>query len=263
MPEAHKTVFISYRRSVSTDAARALFLDLRYHGYDVFLDVDSINSGAFDTIILRQIEARAHFLLILTPGSVERCADAGDWLRREIEHAMDTERNVVPLFYNGFSFGGTDTYLTGKLAGLSRYNGLTVPHEYFDAAMDKLRTRFLQMPVYVTVTPTPASDQAAVQQKIAAAAAPAQQMSAEDYVDRGNERYNKGDYDGAMADYSEAIQLNPQNPDVYYKRGRAYNRQRNHKAAIADLQRYLNLGGKDRVAAEADIRMWRLMLMVK
>ncbi len=89
MPDEHKTVFISYRRNVASFIARAIFLELRANGYDVFMDVESIDSGAFDTIILRQIEARAHFVLILTPGTLERCAEPGDWLRREIEHAMD------------------------------------------------------------------------------------------------------------------------------------------------------------------------------
>src|SRR5450755_4324455 len=102
MPEAQNTVFISYRRSVASEAARNVFLDLRYHGYDVFLDVDSINSGQFDTIILRQIEARAHFVLILTPGTLERCAEPGDWLRREIEYAMEKQRNIVLLMYRDF-----------------------------------------------------------------------------------------------------------------------------------------------------------------
>ena len=163
-----------------------IFLDLRANGYDVFMDVESIDSGAFDTILLNQIEARAHFVLILTPGTVERCAELGDWLRREIEYAMDMQRNIVPLFISGFTFQGTDQYLTGKLAGLSRYNGVEVPHNYFEAAMDRLRTRFLKQPVYGTVKPAPASDQPTVERKIeevAAQPAPTEEeLSAEEYV---------------------------------------------------------------------------------
>ena len=71
MPEEHKTVFISYRRSVASFIARAIFQDLRANGYDVFMDVESIDSGLFNRIILNQIEARAHFLIILTPGTVK------------------------------------------------------------------------------------------------------------------------------------------------------------------------------------------------
>ena len=56
-----------------------------------------------------QIEARAHFLIILTPGTVERCAEPGDWLRREIEYAIDKQRNIVPLLLNGFTFKDTES----------------------------------------------------------------------------------------------------------------------------------------------------------
>jgi hypothetical protein len=129
MPEEHKTVFISYRRNVASFIARAIFLDLRVNGYDVFMDVESIDSGTFDTIILNQIEARAHFVLILTPGTLDRVNEPEDWLRREIEYAMDKQRNIVPLFVSGFSFAGTEQYLTGKLAQLHRFNGVNVPHD--------------------------------------------------------------------------------------------------------------------------------------
>ncbi|MBN1966081.1 MAG: toll/interleukin-1 receptor domain-containing protein, partial [Anaerolineae bacterium] len=65
MADPQKTVFISYRRNVSSFIARAIFMDLRAHGYDVFMDVESIDAGEFDRIILGQIAARAHFLVIL------------------------------------------------------------------------------------------------------------------------------------------------------------------------------------------------------
>ena len=143
MPDVEKTVFISYRRDVAKHLARAVFEDLRAHGYDAFMDVESIGSGTFDTIILDEIASRAHFVVILTPGSLERCTEPGDWLRREIEHAMDSQRNIVPVLGDSFSFEGAEPYLTGELSQLKRYNALTVRHDYFNEAMEKLRSRFL------------------------------------------------------------------------------------------------------------------------
>ncbi len=58
--QVQKTVFISYRRTNSI-YARAVFQALTALGYDVFLDYESIDSGAFDQIIMGQIDARAHF----------------------------------------------------------------------------------------------------------------------------------------------------------------------------------------------------------
>lgn len=170
MIEANKTVFISYRRKLSAFVARAVFMDLREHGYDAFLDVETIDSGAFDTIILNQIAARAHFILILTPGSLDRCLEPDDWLRREIEHAMDLQRNIVPLLINNFSFNDAQTFLTGKLSALMRYNALNVPHEYFDEAMARLRTRYLKPPAAIPLIPTPLNERFIVEQKIQQAA---------------------------------------------------------------------------------------------
>src|SRR5258706_7557948 len=91
------SVFISYRRDTSAFIARAVFQDLRAHSIDVFMDVESIDSGQFDSVILNQIASRPYFLLILTPGTLERCNEPNDWLRREIEHAMSLQRMIVPL----------------------------------------------------------------------------------------------------------------------------------------------------------------------
>src|SRR5215212_8135686 len=133
MMAADKTVFLSYRRSVSWSLARAVFMDLRANGWDVFMDLATLDSGQFDQIILKQIAARAHFVILLSPGSVERCAEPDDWLRREIEYAMDMQRNIVPLVADGFTFDAAAPYLTGKLQALSRYNACLLYPQYFDA----------------------------------------------------------------------------------------------------------------------------------
>ena len=202
------TVFLSYRRNVSSFIARAVFQDLRQHGYDVFMDVESIDSGQFEPIILAQIAARAHFLVILTHGTLERCQELDDWLRREIEYAMELRRNVVPILVDDFRFDDNAcAYLTGKLRDLPRYNGLRLPHDYFDEAMERLRTRFLKQPAQGEITPAPPQDAPVVQQKIEEAArqpAPTkQELSAEDYFNRGW-RYANGQ--GVAQDYEQARQ---------------------------------------------------------
>lgn len=206
MTDAEKTVFISYRRDVSSFIARAIFMDLRANGYDVFMDVESIDSGTFDTVILNQIAARAHFLVILTPGSVERCVEADDWLRREIETAMDLRRNVVPLLVNNFSFKGNEQYLKGKLAQLTRYNALNVPHDFFDEAMSRLRSRFLKQPVSVEIMPTPMAEQEVVRQKIEGVfnePTPKDLRSAGEFFSQVYAEQKGGKAVGATADYYE------------------------------------------------------------
>jgi hypothetical protein len=96
MSLVEKTVFISYRRT-NAPWALAIYQDLTHNGYDVFFDYLGIASGDFESIILENIRARAHFLILLTPSALERCGEPGDWLRREIETALEARRNIVPL----------------------------------------------------------------------------------------------------------------------------------------------------------------------
>src|ERR1017187_1983043 len=72
MERIEKTVFISYRRT-NISWALAVFQNLTHHGYDVFFDFNGIASGDFERVILGNIKARAHFLVLLTPSTLERC----------------------------------------------------------------------------------------------------------------------------------------------------------------------------------------------
>jgi TIR domain len=155
MGRIEKTVFISYRRH-DAGWANAVFMDLTHHGYDVFIDYDGIGSGIFETAILENIRARAHFLVLLTRTALERSSDPKDWMRREIEAALDNQRNIVPMMLEGFKFG-TGDQLTGRLAALQQYNALIVPEGYLPQAMEKLRNQFLSVPVDAVLHPASAS----------------------------------------------------------------------------------------------------------
>ena len=74
MKQVEKTVFISYRRT-NVRWALSIFQNLTHLGYDVFFDFHGIASGDFERVILANIKARAHFLVLLTPSSLERCGD--------------------------------------------------------------------------------------------------------------------------------------------------------------------------------------------
>ncbi len=164
-----KTVFISYRRALSRHLARSIYMDLRANGWDVFLDVNTIDSGDFDRIILNQIGARAHFILLISPGSLERCANSGDWVLRETQEAVRLERNIVPIIEEGADFGREMGYLPADVRAIvSKKNALPLPHFFFDAAVEMLRTRFLKTPEYIAITAPPAAERAEVQRRMAA-----------------------------------------------------------------------------------------------
>ena len=144
MARIEKTVFIGYRRK-DISWALAVYQYLTARKYDVFFDYNSLSVGDFKTVIVSNIKARAHFILILTPTALDRCNEPGDWLRREVETAIDEKRNIIPVFFEGFSFGAPSVAekLTGKLETLNQYNGLDVPSGYFPEAMERLNKRYL------------------------------------------------------------------------------------------------------------------------
>jgi tetratricopeptide (TPR) repeat protein len=254
MTDAQKTVFISYRRSTGSFIARAVFMDLRANGYDAFLDIETIDSGAFDSIILHQIAARAHFVLILSPGSLERCASPDDWLRREIETAMDLQRNIVPLMVGDFSFAGTEAYLTGRLSALPRYNGVKLLHDYFDEGMARLRDRYLKPPQIPVIQPTPAGETQAVEQKIAQVVSKGA-PSKDDMVLAGMLRnrsfgmLHKQNYAGAVEALDQALHLNPDDAELYFFRGQVRQRSGDYAAARADFDEALRRNPAQRHAA--------------
>jgi hypothetical protein len=172
MGRTERTVFVSYRR---TDGpwGLAIFQDLTQHGYDVFIDYDGIASGNFETVIMENIRARAHFLVLLTPTALERCSDPKDWMRREIEAALDSRRNIVPLMLEGFDFStpAIASQLTGKLASLKEeYNGLKIPEaSFFSSQMERLRNEFLNVEVDAVLHPaSDSAQQVATEQKVKA-----------------------------------------------------------------------------------------------
>lgn len=192
MARIEKTVFISYRRT-DVYTALAVYENLKNQGYDVFFDYRSISSGDFEQIITANIRARAHFLLILTPTALDRCNEPGDWLRREIEMAIDEKRNIIPLFFKSFHFGNPSISekLTGKLKNLSRYNGLNVHEDYFDEAMRRLSAQYLNIPLDTVLHPVSTLVQKVVQaEQNAADKALEQIVDVKDLVKQSKEKNN-------------------------------------------------------------------------
>jgi len=133
--------FISYRRDTGSDLASLLKAQLanRYHKR-LFLDVNELQVGRFDEVLLRRIEEAPNFILVLSRASLDRCASKSDWLKREIMHALETGRNVIPVFAETFAFPSEEVWalLPGEMRVLSSLNGVTYSHVHQDAAVRKI-----------------------------------------------------------------------------------------------------------------------------
>ncbi|MCU0466203.1 MAG: right-handed parallel beta-helix repeat-containing protein [Anaerolineae bacterium] len=191
-----KTVFISYRRNpAGKHLSRLIYQFLTHNGYDVFLDVVTMDNGDFDRIILNQIAARAHFILVLSDGALARCVNPGDWVLREIEEALRLERNIIPVIDEGVKIEDEMAFLPAEVrARVQTKNAVKLSHDYFDAFAERVRS-FLKQPVTSVVVPTPTFERVEVSRRIAAADAEVKAESrytAELVVDvRGTGQYTR------------------------------------------------------------------------
>ena len=90
-------IFISYRREDGNAFARQMQLKLENYGYRVFLDVEELKDGVFDQRIIDAITGAKVFIALLTPRYLCRCASDEDWVRKEIECALQNEIHIVPI----------------------------------------------------------------------------------------------------------------------------------------------------------------------
>ncbi len=65
--------------------------------------------------------------------------------------------------------------------------------------------------------------------------------TAEEYYNAGNEKVEQGNYAGAIADYDQAIILNPDHAKAYYNRGVSKYDLKRYEAAIADYDEAIKL----------------------
>ena len=90
-------IFISYRRVGGAQYARILQLMLIQRGYKVFLDYDELIDGVFSEKIRSAINEAPVFMLVLSKGSMARCAQKNDWVREEINLAVQQNKHIIPV----------------------------------------------------------------------------------------------------------------------------------------------------------------------
>lgn len=105
-------IFISYRRTGGAQYARILQLMLIQRGYKVFLDYDELTDGVFSDKIRAAISEASVFMLVLSNGSMARCANESDWVREEITLALKHGKHIIPINpdngFDGFPDGMPD-----------------------------------------------------------------------------------------------------------------------------------------------------------
>lgn len=97
MKQSKYDIFISYRRIGGAQYARILQLMLNQRGYKVFLDYDELTDGKFGEHIQNAIKDAQIFMLVLSKEALVRCKNEGDWVRREIQLAIQEGKHIIPI----------------------------------------------------------------------------------------------------------------------------------------------------------------------
>ena len=135
-------IFISYRRT-AFDTANLIATKLSIAGYNVFLDVETLRSGKFNEKLFEVIEGCTDFVLVLPANALDRCVSEDDWVRKEVEHALKHNKNIVPIMLRGFEWPDVKT-LPESMRDLPNYNAITAADpNVFTENMERLKKQFL------------------------------------------------------------------------------------------------------------------------
>jgi len=133
--------FISYRRENASDLASLLKVQLENNFHKrIFIDIKELQEGRFDEALLNRIEETPNFILILSKSSLDKCKEKSDWLKREIIHAIDTRRNIIPVLMKDFTFPTDDLWelFPEKMRLLSSLNGINYDHIHQDSDIRRI-----------------------------------------------------------------------------------------------------------------------------
>ena len=139
-------IFISYRRKDAQGSdkgvhiARTIKQYLEIKGYKgrVFFDYSELSNEDFDKRILSVIRQAKVFISVLTPDSMLRCVNDGDWVRRELLEAYNNKLQMIFINPDGreIAFPGG---FPQELSFVKTRNHLTVHMDSsFERDMDDL-----------------------------------------------------------------------------------------------------------------------------
>jgi len=96
---------------------------------------------------------------------------------------------------------------------------------------------FNQKPETITSKPSPSTTFSTPQPQ----PSPSPQLTAKAFYDSGNSKRESGDNQGAIADYNQAIKLNPNFAEAYYSRGNSKFNLKDYQGAMQDANKAIEL----------------------
>lgn len=132
-------IFVSYKRK-SLATANNLYYRLTTRGFSTFFDLDEMKKDNFDVQLLHYIESAKDVFVILEEGSLDACKTGKweeDWFCKEIKHALDAHKNIIPILLGGYQMPKADT-LPDELKELTLKNAPEFSYSFFEEYLNKL-----------------------------------------------------------------------------------------------------------------------------
>ena len=132
-------IFISYRRNGGDMVSARLYDSLREKKYRVFQDEKEMGACLFDERLRQVISQSKDFVLVLTPGALDRCGDPEDWVRKEIEWAQISGCNIIPVRTQSFVF---PEGMPAHIKKLDMHNGPMIVASHWESFVVQLTKYF-------------------------------------------------------------------------------------------------------------------------
>lgn len=141
-------IFISYRRQDEPNFAGRLYdrLVTQFGRSNVFIDVDTIELGLDFAEVIDESLSQCKVMIVIIGKQWLQVADENgdlrinnpdDYVRLEIEKALNSQTRVIPILVEGASVPKS-SQLPESLAALARRNGIAMSHASFGSDAERL-----------------------------------------------------------------------------------------------------------------------------
>lgn len=131
------SIFISYRRHVSSALAMLIWSELRVDGFTPFLDIRGLELGdEWHAVLERQVKSSSIFIIIVGPETLE-----SPYIQSELQWAFETEDlRIIPILHGGVT---PDDLKNSLVPNLAEKHLITIQNDvsaHIHNALDQLRS---------------------------------------------------------------------------------------------------------------------------
>jgi len=139
-------IFISYRRNISFWFATHLAHSLTQDDFDVFIDYEKLKPGPYPKQLEDNIINADALILVLGQNSLDNCIHENDWVRREVEIAINLGIDIIPVLDSNFDWKNIEL-LPDSIKRIYYYQSIYFTSDNVDNSIEKLKRLLGKIPL--------------------------------------------------------------------------------------------------------------------